>query len=89
LAMAISNAAKVDLTVNENGVAHMSDVNAAILKLKAEYDPKIEQAGKVKGAKINDGAVVEPDDDGILDLIVDSDRIKDFPADLKDLNDLP
>ncbi|TDM70284.1 hypothetical protein CEE99_06885 [Lactobacillus crispatus] len=89
LAMAISNAAKVDLTVNEIGVAHMSDVNAAILKLKAEYDPKIEQAGKVKGAKINDGAVVEPDDDGILDLIVDSDRIKDFPADLKDLNDLP
>lgn len=89
LAMAISNAAKVDLTVNEIGVAHMSDVNAAILKLKAEYDPKIEQAGKVKGAKINDGAVVEPDDDGILDLIADSDRIKDFPADLKDLNDLP
>lgn len=89
LAMAISNAAKVDLTVNEIGVAHMSDVNAAILKLKAEYDPKIEQAGKVKGAKINDGAVVEPDDDGILDLIVDSDCIKDFPADLKDLNDLP
>ncbi|MEK3605547.1 hypothetical protein [Lactobacillus crispatus] len=89
LAMAISNAAKVDLTVNEIGVAHMSDVNAAILKLKAEYDPKIEQAGKVKGAKINDGAVVEPDDDGILDLIVDSDRIKDFSADLKDLNDLP
>lgn len=89
LAMAISNAAKVDLTVNEIGVAHMSDVNAAILKLKAEYDPKIEQAGKVKGAKINDGAVVEPDKDGILDLIVDSDRIKDFPADLKDLNDLP
>lgn len=89
LAMAISNATKVDLTVNEIGVAHMSDVNAAILKLKAEYDPKIEQAGKVKGAKINDGAVVEPDDDGILDLIVDSDRIKDFPADLKDLNDLP
>ena len=89
LAMAISNAAKVDFTVNEIGVAHMSDVNAAILKLKAEYDPKIEQAGKVKGAKINDGAVVEPDDDGILDLIVDSDRIKDFPADLKDLNDLP
>lgn len=89
LAMAISNAAKVDLTVNEIGVAHMSDVNAAILKLKAEYDPKIAEAGKVKGAKINDGAVVEPDDDGILDLIVDSDRIKDFPADLKDLNDLP
>lgn len=89
LAFAISNAAKVDLKVNEIDVAHMSDVNAAILKLKAEYDPKIEQAGKVKGAKINDGAVVEPDDDGILDLIVDSDRIKDFPADLKDLNDLP
>lgn len=89
LAMAISNAAKVDLTVNEIGVAHMSDVNAAILKLKAEYDPKIAEAGKVKGAKINDGAVVEPDNDGILDLIVDSDRIKDFPADLKDLNDLP
>lgn len=88
LAMAISNAAKVDLTVNEIGVAHMSDVNAAILKLKAEYDPKIEQAGKVKGAKINDGAVVEPDDDGILDLIVDSDRIKDLPAGLTDLNNL-
>lgn len=88
LAFAISNSAKVDLTVNEIGVAHMSDVNAAILKLKAEYDPKIAEAGKVKGAKINDGAVVEPDDDGILDLIVDSDRIKDFPADLKDLNDL-
>ncbi|MEK3556076.1 pyocin knob domain-containing protein [Lactobacillus crispatus] len=88
LAMAISNAAKVDLTVNEIGVAHMSDVNAAILKLKAEYDPKIEQAGKVKGAKINDGAVVEPDDDGILDLIVDSDRIKDIPAGVTDLNNL-
>lgn len=88
LAMAISNAAKVDLTVNEIGVAHMSDVNAAILKLKAEYDPKIEQAGKVKGAKINDGAVVEPDKDGILDLIVDSDRIKDIPAGVTDLNNL-
>lgn len=88
LAFAISNSAKVDLTVNEIGVAHMSDVNAAILKLKAEYDPKIEQAGKVKGAKINDGAVVEPDDDGILDLIVDSDRIKDLPAGLTDLNNL-
>ncbi|MDX5112328.1 pyocin knob domain-containing protein [Lactobacillus crispatus] len=88
LAMAISNAAKVDLTVNEIGVAHMSDVNAAILKLKAEYDPKIAEAGKVKGAKINDGAVVEPDDDGILDLIVDSDRIKDLPAGLTDLNNL-
>ena len=88
LAFAVSNAAKVDLTVNEIGVAHMSDVNAAILKLKAEYDPKIAEAGKVKGAKINDGAVVEPDDDGILDLIVDSDRIKDLPAGLTDLNNL-
>lgn len=88
LAMAISNAAKVDLTVNEIGVAHMSDVNAAILKLKAEYDPKIAEAGKVKGAKINDGAVVEPDKDGILDLIVDSDRIKDIPAGVTDLNNL-
>ena len=88
LAFAISNAAKVDLTVNEIGVAHMSDVNAAILKLKAEYDPKIAEAGKVKGAKINDGAVVEPDKDGILDLIVDSDRIKDFPKEVTDLNDL-
>lgn len=88
LAFAVSNAAKVDLTVNEIGVAHMSDVNAAILKLKAEYDPKIAEAGKVKGAKINDGAVVEPDDDGILDLIVDSDRIKDIPAGVTDLNNL-
>lgn len=88
LAFAISNSAKVDLTVNEIGVAHMSDVNAAILKLKAEYDPKIAEAGKVKGAKINDGAVVEPDDDGILDLIVDNDRIKDLPAGLTDLNNL-
>lgn len=88
LAIAISNAAKVDLTVNEIGVAHMSDVNAAILKLKAEYDPKIEQAGKVKGAKINDGAVVEPNDDGILDLIVDSDRIQDLPAGLTNLDNL-
>ena len=88
LAFAVSNAAKVDLTVNEIGVAHMSDVNAAILKLKAEYDPKIAETGKVRGAKINDGAVVEPDDDGILDLIVDSDRIKDLPAGLTDLNNL-
>lgn len=88
LAFAISNAAKVDLKVNEIDVAHMSDVNAAIMKLKAEYDPKIAEAGKVKGAKINDGAVVEPDDDGILDLIVDSDRIKDLPAGLTDLNNL-
>ncbi len=88
LAMAISNAAKVDLTVNEIGVAHMSDVNAAILKLKAEYDPKIAEAGKVKGAKINDGAVVEPDDDGILNLFVDSDRIQDFPAGVTDFNNL-
>ncbi|MES5126768.1 pyocin knob domain-containing protein [Lactobacillus crispatus] len=88
LAFAISNAAKVDLTVNEIGVAHMSDVNAAIMKLKAEYDPKIAAAGKVKGAKINDGAVVEPDDDGILNLFVDSDRIQDFPAGVTDFNNL-
>ncbi|MCZ3786120.1 pyocin knob domain-containing protein, partial [Lactobacillus crispatus] len=37
---------------------------------------------------INDGAVVEPDKDGILDLIVDSDRIKDIPAGVTDLNNL-
>lgn len=88
LAFAISNAAKVDLKVNEIDVAHMSDVNAAIMKLKAEYDPKIAEAGKVKGAKINDGAVVEPDDDGILNLFVDSDRIQDFPAGVTDFNNL-
>ncbi|MEK3615181.1 pyocin knob domain-containing protein, partial [Lactobacillus crispatus] len=69
-------------------VVYDEDLDAAILKLKAEYDPKIAEAGKVKGAKINDGAVVEPDKDGILDLIVDSDRIKDIPAGVTDLNNL-
>ncbi|QYA51735.1 hypothetical protein [Lactobacillus crispatus] len=89
VAFKLGAAAKINISVKQIGVVYDEDLDAAILKLKAEYDPKIEQAGKVKGAKINDGAVVEPDDDGILDLIVDSDRIKDFPADLKDLNDLP
>ena len=72
LNMAISNAAKVDLTVNEIGVAHISDVNAAIERLKTEYDPKIAEAGKVKGARINNGQVVNPDDKGILNLAVES-----------------
>lgn len=89
VAFKLGAAAKINISVKQIGVVYDEDLDAAILKLKAEYDPKIEQAGKVKGAKINDGAVVEPDKDGILDLIVDSDRIKDFPADLKDLNDLP
>lgn len=75
LAMAISDAAKVDLTVNEIGVAYISDVNAAIEKLKTEYDPKIAEAGKVKGAKINEGNIVTPDAKGILNLVVDSEQI--------------
>ncbi|MES5177512.1 hypothetical protein ABVC56_10985 [Lactobacillus crispatus] len=89
VAFKLGAAAKINISVKQIGVVYDEDLDAAILKLKAEYDPKIAEAGKVKGAKINDGAVVEPDKDGILDLIVDSDRIKDFPADLKDLNDLP
>lgn len=75
LAMAISDAAKVDLTVNEIGIAYISDVNAAIEKLKTEYDPKIAEAGKVKGATINGGNSVAPDEKGILNLVVDSERI--------------
>lgn len=75
LAMAISDAAKVDLTVNEIGVAYISDVNAAIEKLKTEYDPKIAEAGKVKGATINGGNIVAPDAKGILNLVVDSEQI--------------
>ncbi|MCZ9645504.1 pyocin knob domain-containing protein [Lactobacillus crispatus] len=88
VAFKLGAAAKINISVKQIGVVYDEDLDAAILKLKAEYDPKIEQAGKVKGAKINDGAVVEPDDDGILDLIVDSDRIKDLPAGLTDLNNL-
>lgn len=75
LAMAISDAAKVDLTVNEIGIAYISDVNAAIEKLKTEYDPKIAEAGKVKGATINGGNIVAPDAKGILNLVVDSEQI--------------
>lgn len=88
VAFKLGTAAKINISVKQIGVVYDEDLDAAIYKLKAEYDPKIEQAGKVKGAKINDGAVVEPDDDGILDLIVDSDRIKDLPAGLTDLNNL-
>lgn len=88
VAFKLGAAAKINISVKQIGVVYDEDLDAAILKLKAEYDPKIEQAGKVKGAKINDGAVVEPDKDGILDLIVDSDRIKDIPAGVTDLNNL-
>lgn len=88
VAFKLGAAAKINISVKQIGVVYDEDLDAAILKLKAEYDPKIAEAGKVKGAKINDGAVVEPDKDGILDLIVDSDRIKDIPAGVTDLNNL-
>ncbi len=88
VAFKLGAAAKINISVKQIGVVYDEDLDAAILKLKAEYDPKIEQAGKVKGAKINDGAVVEPDKDGILDLIVDSDRIQDLPVGLTNLDNL-
>lgn len=86
VAFKLGTAAKINISVKQIGVVYDEDLDAAIYKLKAEYDPKIAAAGKVKGAKINDGAVVEPDDDGILDLIVDSDRIQDLPAGVTDFN---
>lgn len=67
---------------------HIKDANAQIEALKKQLEEAIKEGGKVKGTKINDGSVVEPDNQGILNLIVNSDRIQDFPEDITDLNNL-
>lgn len=55
---------------------------------KKEVNDRIEQAGKVKKIRINEGEIVEPDDQGVLNLFVDGDRIQDFPAGVTDFNNL-
>lgn len=87
LAMAISDAAKVDLTVNEIGIAYISDVNAAIEKLKAEYDPKIAEAGKVKGVKVNNSEIINPDPNGLINLFGFS-YLRNFPNNQNSLDNL-
>lgn len=84
LYLVIGRAQNVTVVVDDDTVVSVKKFN----DFKDEVDKKIEQAGKVKKARVNDGAVVEPDDDGILDLIVDSDRIQDFPAGVTDFNNL-
>ncbi|WP_297949712.1 hypothetical protein [uncultured Lactobacillus sp.] len=55
---------------------------------KKEVNDQIEQAGKVKKARINEGEIVEPDDQGVLNLLVDDVKLNDFPTVIADLNDL-
>lgn len=84
LNMAISNDAKVDMTVNEAGIVHQSDLTYEITKAKdwftqelhdyayskGEVDEKIASAGTTggKGGAIVDINGVKPDKDGHLDL---------------------
>lgn len=84
LYLVIGRAQNVTVVVDDDTVVSVKKFN----DFKDEVDKKIEQAGKVKKARVNDGAVVEPDDDGILNLFVDSDRIQDFPAGVTDFNNL-
>lgn len=84
LYLVIGRAQNVTVVVDDKTVVSVKKFN----NFKEEVDKKIEQAGKVKKARINEGEIVEPDDQGVLNLFVDGDRIQDFPAGVTDFNNL-
>lgn len=84
LYLVIGRAQNVTVVVDDKTVVSVKKFN----DFKEEVDKKIEQAGKVKKARVNEGTIVEPDDQGILNLFVDGARIQDFPAEITDLNSL-
>lgn len=84
LYLVIGRAQNVTVVVDDKTVVSVKKFN----DFKEEVDKKIEQAGKVKKARINEGEIAEPDDQGVLNLFVDGDRIQDFPAGVTDFNNL-
>lgn len=84
LYLVIGRAQNVTVVVDDKTVVSVKKFN----DFKEEVDKKIEQAGKVKKARINEGEIVEPDDQGVLNLLVNDVKLNDFPTVITDLNDL-
>ena len=82
-----TKAAKTDVDQALSTKANTSDVNAAIEKLKTEYDPKIAEAGKVKGIKVNNSEIINPDPDGLINLFGFS-YLRNFPNNQNSLDNL-